>query len=135
MKKILAIIILALAAFAAMSCNNKQLAVVPADIPTYTQTFAIDDVAWVEEDQEFFLTQAQNLSKDGSRNVVLVFEEEGGWNESIVLTFFDREDGVRLWQAEREYKAVVPSPQGYGMVETYRALIEQGEMHSFPQNL
>ena len=134
MKKILSIIVLALVFvwlvrpdFNFNFKKEHQPALSRADVPTVEQTIPVEDVAVVEENADLWANTALDLSENLSQNVVLTFEEEGGWNVRVFLTIYDREDGQRVWEVEREEKEIADTNKGYGEVQTSRVLVCSGK--------
>lgn len=132
MKKILAIIVFALVfVWLVRPFNFKkehQPALSRADVPTVEQTIPVEDISVLDEEEERWAETAISRSGNYTKNVVLTFEEEGGRNERVLLTIYDREDGQRVWEVEREHKEIVTSNQGYGEVQTYRVTLKKGEI-------
>lgn len=125
MKKYTNIItIVVLAIVALTSCNNsKKLSIKPADLPTITKEMTVESVSCIEEDYAFFENILAQIS-GGRNNVRLIFKEESGWEESLILTFFDRSDGARLWQVEHEFPKVGED----GIARPCRTLMASGEV-------
>ena len=135
MKKILSIIVLALVFvwlvrpdFNFNFKKEHQPALSRADVPTVEQTISVEDISVLDEEEARWAETAIGLSERFSKNVILTFEEEGGWNERVLLTIYDREDGQRVWEVEREHKEIVTSNQGYGEVQTYCVTLKKGEI-------
>lgn len=130
MKKILSILVLALVFvwLVRPDFNFKkehQPALSRADVPTVEQTIPVEDISVLDEEEERWAETAISLSESFSKNVILTFEEEGGWNERVLLTIYDREE---VWKVEREEKEIADTNKGYGEVQTYRVTLKQGEI-------
>ncbi|MBR2300047.1 MAG: hypothetical protein IJ870_05700 [Alphaproteobacteria bacterium] len=124
MKKILTI----LAAVAMLcSCGSKKMTLTPSKLNTFTTVVSVESVeALNEDDYTFFLNKAFELCQGGTRNVVVILEEEGGWSEELHLTFYDRSDGKHIWKAERWYKAPIDNGRGYLEMETFSSPLDEG---------
>lgn len=131
MKKILAIIVLALVAIWLFRPDFSKKDFTPAftraDVPTLQETISVEDVSLINDEE--WMLKAEGLSANYSKNVILTFEEEGGRNESIILTVYNCEDGKQIYEIERERKEVLTSRnKGYGEVQTYREVLKRGEV-------
>ncbi len=99
-----------------------------ADVPTVEKTIDVKNVSVLDDEEVMWAKTAISMSENYTKNVVLVFKEEGGWNERLFLTIYDREDGRRIWMVEREDKQIVDSGKGYGEVLTLFATVLTGEV-------
>jgi len=102
---------------------KKELTIKPADLETVTKEMTVESVSCIEEDYAFFENRLAQISA-GRYNVRFVFKEESGWEESLILTFFDRSDGARLWQVEHEFPKVGED----GIARPCRTLMASGEV-------
>ena len=130
MKKILAIIVLVLVAIWLFRPDFSKKDFTPAftraDVPTVQQTIPVEDVSAIDEAK--WVSVIEKLSMGHTKNVILTFEEDGGWNESILLTIYNGENG-QIYEIEHERKEVLASRNGgYGEVETYREVLKRGEV-------
>lgn len=124
MKKIL---ILLAAVVALCSCGSKKEKLTLTPSKLNTTVVSVESVeALNEDDYTFFLNKAFELCQGGTRNVVLILEEKGGWSEELHLTFYDRSDGAKVWKAERFFKMPINNGRGYLELETFSCIFDEG---------